>query len=93
MTDRTAIHAFVSGRVQGVNFRWETRATAHRLGLDGWVRNLADGRVETFAQGPVEAIAAFRGFLARGPRSAAVTAVEEVDAVPRPELHGFDVRF
>lgn len=47
---------FVRGRVQGVGFRWWTRARALELGLTGFARNMADGRVEICAQGPAEAI-------------------------------------
>ncbi|HMM97095.1 acylphosphatase [Phycicoccus sp.] len=43
--------AFVRGRVQGVGFRWWTRARALELGLAGWARNTADGRVEVVAEG------------------------------------------
>lgn len=42
---------FVRGRVQGVGFRWWTRARALELGLSGWARNTADGRVEVVAEG------------------------------------------
>ncbi|MDF2439197.1 MAG: acylphosphatase [Abditibacteriota bacterium] len=44
------LHVFFSGRVQGVGFRATTQAIAHELGLDGWVRNRRDGRVEALAQ-------------------------------------------
>ncbi|GGS58997.1 acylphosphatase [Planobispora rosea] len=47
--------AWVRGRVQGVGFRWWTRARALELGLVGWARNTADGRVEVVAEGPREA--------------------------------------
>jgi acylphosphatase len=47
---------FVRGRVQGVGFRWWTRVRALELGLIGFARNMADGRVEICAQGPAEAI-------------------------------------
>jgi acylphosphatase len=47
---------FVRGRVQGVGFRWWTRARALELGLIGFARNMTDGRVEICAQGPAEAI-------------------------------------
>src|ERR1019366_10690502 len=49
---------FVRGRVQGVGFRWWTRARALELGLAGFARNMDDGRVEICAQGPVEAVEA-----------------------------------
>jgi acylphosphatase len=46
--------AWVSGHVQGVGFRWFTRARALELGLTGWAANLDDGRVEVVAEGPRE---------------------------------------
>lgn len=46
------LQAFVKGRVQGVGFRWWTRARALELGLTGTATNLADGRVEVIAEGP-----------------------------------------
>ena len=49
------LQAFVKGHVQGVGFRWWTRARALELGLTGWARNLDDGRVEIVAEGPREA--------------------------------------
>ncbi|WP_114906218.1 acylphosphatase [Ornithinimicrobium murale] len=49
---------FVRGRVQGVGFRWWTRARALELGLVGHARNLPDGRVEVNAQGPEDAVSA-----------------------------------
>ncbi|GIH92410.1 acylphosphatase [Planobispora siamensis] len=54
MTD-VRLTAWVRGRVQGVGFRWWTRARALELGLVGWARNTADGRVEVVAEGPQEA--------------------------------------
>jgi len=49
---------FVSGRVQGVSFRATTRETAREHGVDGWVRNLDDGRVEAVFEGPPDAVEA-----------------------------------
>lgn len=54
---------FVRGRVQGVGFRWWTRARALELGLVGHAMNLPDGRVEVNAQGPAEAVEALVGLL------------------------------
>ncbi len=53
---RTRVVAFVRGEVQGVGFRWWTRAAALELGLVGHARNLDDGRVEVVAEGPVAAV-------------------------------------
>lgn len=86
-----AIHFFVSGRVQGVFFRQRTKEHADRFGLSGWVRNLPDGRVEGFAQGPGPALASLRDWLAKGPPMARVLQLEW-HAAPAEELDGFDVR-
>ena len=56
MSDRTRAHVFVSGRVQGVYYRANTRDTARSLGIDGWVRNLPDGRVEAIFEGESAAV-------------------------------------
>ncbi|WP_040158431.1 acylphosphatase [Mobilicoccus massiliensis] len=61
---------FVSGQVQGVGFRWWTRATALELGLVGTARNLLDGRVEVVAQGPRAAVERLDELLRESPSSA-----------------------
>jgi acylphosphatase len=66
----------VSGRVQGVGFRYFTQAAAAQHGVCGWVRNLPDGRVEISAEGDAEAIERFEGQIRQGPRGARVDAVE-----------------
>lgn len=65
----------VSGRVQGVGYRFFARGEAMRLGLVGYAANLADGRVEVVADGEAHALEALEKALARGPRSAHVTGV------------------
>ncbi|MGE0819744.1 MAG: acylphosphatase [Candidatus Nanopelagicales bacterium] len=60
------VTAWVRGHVQGVGFRWWTRARALELGLVGWARNLDDGRVEVVAEGDREACEALLALL-RGP--------------------------
>lgn len=67
----------VSGRVQGVGFRWFTRETARELGLRGTVRNVTDGTVEVVADGPEEAMTRLRSRLEKGPRGAEVASVRE----------------
>ncbi|RRJ33617.1 acylphosphatase [Halocatena pleomorpha] len=56
MSDRTRAHVFVSGRVQGVYYRATTREAATERGVDGWVKNLDDGRVEAVFEGPSGAV-------------------------------------
>lgn len=67
--------ARVSGRVQGVGFRFFVRREASSRGLRGFVRNLPDGRVEVVAEGPREELEALRAALERGPSAAEVESV------------------
>lgn len=85
-------HVFVSGNVQGVFFRQETRTRARSLGLAGWVKNLPDGRVEAVFEGPDDVVDEMVEWCRSGPRWAEVADVE----VTREEaegLDGFEVRF
>lgn len=88
-----AVHAYVTGRVQGVFFRTTTRDRAEQLGLEGWVRNLPDGRVQVFFQGPDQAVARLEEFLRRGPSRAEVDGVETEDLPPDHSLSGFQIRY
>jgi len=81
----------VTGRVQGVGFRWSAQEEALRLGLAGWIRNEDDGGVVGLVQGPVEVLGRFRQWLARGPRSAQVERLEWTEAAPTG-LRVFTVR-
>lgn len=78
----------VSGKVQGVFFRASTREQALRLGLCGYAKNLADGRVEVVVSGSDEAMAELEGWLRQGPAAARVLSVEH-EAMPDQVLHGF----
>jgi acylphosphatase len=88
-TPPQACRFWVSGRVQGVGFRWATVQAAEELGLTGRVRNLADGRVEIAAVGEPERLAAFRRWLRQGPPGARVAGVEEEEMSPLPAWDGF----
>lgn len=66
------VHGYVSGRVQGVFFRENTRKMAQDLGLKGWVRNLSDGRVEVVFEGDDEAVKKMIEFCRNGPGMASV---------------------
>ncbi len=70
----------VSGRVQGVFYRATARERARELGLRGYARNLADGRVEVLACGDQASVDAFVGWLWTGATAAKVTAVEVAEA-------------
>jgi len=65
----------VTGRVQGVGYREALRSEAQRLGVTGWVRNLADGSVQALAQGSDAALAALLAWARRGPPAARVERV------------------
>jgi acylphosphatase len=67
----------ISGRVQGVGYRFFAERVANQLGLRGYVKNLWDGNVEAYAIGEEAQLEEFRRRLAEGPRMAHVTAVQE----------------
>ncbi len=75
----------VSGEVQGVGFRFFVEREAARLGVAGYVKNLADGRVEVYAIGSTAQLEALKNLLWRGPRLARVENVTENDAAILPE--------
>ena len=87
-----AIRGTISGRVQGVAFRWSTAREASRLDVSGWVRNLRDGRVEVFVQGSANGVAAMERFLASGPGSARVESMDLETAAADPGLQQFEIR-
>jgi acylphosphatase len=81
--------AWVRGRVQGVGFRWWTRSRALELGLVGWARNTADGRVEVVAEGEREACDRLLAVLRGGATPGRVEAVVEQFAPAKGDLAGF----
>jgi acylphosphatase len=92
MTDQIAVRGLVSGRVQGVFFRASMVREAHRLGLAGWVQNLADGRVAFAAQGPRDRVEALVAWSRQGPRGARVEDVAINPIEPESALESFEVR-
>lgn len=84
-------HYRINGQVQGVFFRASTRQQAMALGLTGWVRNLADGRVEAVACGKSAQLDLFEQWLKRGPELAKVDSVE-VTAEDYTPYSGFEIR-
>jgi acylphosphatase len=87
-----AMRCVVRGRVQGVSFRAATCARAQALGLQGYARNLADGRVEVYARGVPAALAELRHWLAEGPSLARVDGLECATAALEP-VSGFAIRY
>jgi acylphosphatase len=91
VSERVRRHLVVRGRVQGVAFRWSTRAEARRLGIAGWVRNRADGSVEAVFEGPPDAVAEAEAFCRSGPPGARVDGVTARDQAIEG-LDGFEIR-
>lgn len=83
-------HVHVSGMVQGVFFRQETANRARSMKVAGWVRNLADGRVEAVFEGRRDAVESMVDWCRGGPRLAEVTAVEVEWSQPAG-ASGFDI--
>ncbi|MFY9824997.1 MAG: acylphosphatase [Thermoanaerobaculia bacterium] len=86
-----AFRFWVSGRVQGVGFRWFVRREAQELGVTGRVRNLPDGRVEVAVAGEPEALSDLRERLRAGPPGARVTRLEEEKMSAVPDWDGFTI--
>lgn len=86
-----ALQLRISGRVQGVGFRYSMAEVARRLGVAGWVRNRLDGSVEARLEGDAEAMAQLKLWARRGPPSALVDGLT-VDTVPDEGLQGFEQR-
>lgn len=82
----------ISGRVQGVGFRYFTERAAARLGVGGYVRNCSDGTVEVYAMGEASTLEAFKIQLEQGPRSATVMAVDESDEPVDERYHAFNIQ-
>ncbi len=91
MANEERAHVYVSGQVQGVSFRDATRQQAEELGLDGWVRNLQDGRVEAVFEGESETVRQMIEWCEGGPSSADVDDVSVEQETPEG-LSGFEVR-
>ena len=86
-------HVFVSGGVQGVFFRYETKRLAIRFRVCGWVRNLFDDRVEAVFEGEKENVKRLVEFCRRGPPGARVAGVEVVWEDYKGEFEGFRIRY
>lgn len=92
MAERETIRAYrVTGRVQGVGFRWWARREADALGLRGTVRNCPDGSVEVIVAGDAQALERLRSLLAEGPPGARVDRVQERPVQDPPPPAGFEI--
>ncbi|NES95689.1 MAG: acylphosphatase [Desertifilum sp. SIO1I2] len=75
-------HVFISGKVQGVGYRFSTVEMAQRYGVKGWVRNLPDRRVEAVFEGEPRAVESLLDWCHQGPPAAVVDAVETHSETP-----------
>jgi acylphosphatase len=85
-------HLRITGRVQGVGYRWSLARQARALGVVGWVRNRLDGSVEALAQGPAPAVQALIDWAQRGPELARVDGVQVTATQAEAALAGFEQR-
>ena len=85
-------HIFVSGRVQGVFFRYTTYRRARQLGLTGWVRNLSDGRVEAVFEGEETALQEMLSWAKHGPAFAKVEDLKITFEEHCSEFSAFEIR-
>jgi acylphosphatase len=83
----------ISGRVQGVGYRYFAVQAARKCGVSGTVRNLPDGRVEVVAEGSAQAVADLRSKLEEGPSLARVARIDESELQPTGRYTRFDVTF
>ena len=83
---------FISGRVQGVGFRYFVEARAAAEGLHGWVRNLPDGRVEVVLEGDEASVDRAEAVLWRGPSGAVVEDISSEAVAPTGRATGFSIR-
>jgi acylphosphatase len=88
---RIARRFVISGRVQGVGFRWFTKDVAMREGVTGWVRNLPDGRVEALVEGDDEAVTRVERALHSGPPGARVHTVNAITEEPSDAYRRFTI--
>ncbi len=86
---KTRMHIFVSGKVQGVFFRSSTEEKAQEIGVTGWVRNLADGRVEAVFEGEQEKVEEMVRWCKKGRQYSVVDSVEIIPENYKGEFPGF----
>lgn len=93
MAEKVRAHVVVTGRVQGVYFRYATREEASMRGVKGWVRNLRDGRVEAVFEGAKEQVDELIDFCHHGPPPAKISSVEVTREDYTGDFKDFSIRY
>ena len=93
MKEKVRAHVIISGRVQGVFFRMETKQAADRLGVFGWVKNRRDGTVEALFEGDRDRVEALLEWCKEGPGHAQVSDVSIDWEDYAGEFSGFDITY
>lgn len=93
MNQKARVHIFVSGRVQGIFFRENTKKKAQKLGVTGWVQNLVDGRVEAVFEGEKEKVEEMIKWAKRGPIWAKVNSIEVEWQEYKGEFDDFEIKY
>jgi acylphosphatase len=93
MEDKVRAHAVISGRVQGVFFRLETKHAADEVGVLGWVRNKRDGTVEAVFEGSEKSVMSILKWCKKGSPIAKVTNVDVTWEAYKGEFSSFDVTY
>jgi len=88
-----AAQILVKGRVQGVGFRWFAMREAERLGITGYVKNLANGHVEIYAEGERDIVQHFKQIISRGPSYGRVDELDFSEMPFQDKYRNFSVEF
>jgi len=90
---KSTVHVVISGRVQGVWFRVSTKQKAEQLGVTGWVKNTADGKVEALFEGDKKHIQEMIDWCHQGPPSAQIDHVEITEQSSSNGFDGFSIKY
>ncbi len=91
-SEEKAYHIIVSGRVQGIGFRYTAKDRADRYGIRGWIRNLITGQVEIFCQGSNPQLEMFMQWCGEGPQGAQIEEIDTKEHPLEPDLESFEIR-
>jgi Acylphosphatases len=91
--DKVRVHVFIEGIVQGVSFRYYTYKLAKKYKVNGWIRNLPDGRVEAVFEGDKSSVDKLVEFCKKGPEGALVTNIEIIQEKFLNEFKNFEILY